>query len=379
MSKNYYEILGLTDEERKLQGEEFEKIAKNRYRVMAKQFHPDRYVNKSEEEKKNAEEKFKEIAEAYAVLSDKDKRQKYDMYGTVDGNPFEGFQGSGFADIDDILNSFMHHGSFFGGGFGGFGFGGNARRGGSQMSMPEPLQIHLRVTLSEIYNGTTKHVKYKYMGECSTCHGTGHLEGGKTETCPHCGGSGMFTTREQRGFTTYMSQTVCPYCGGTGSTVSNPCNKCNGSGLEVKFDELDIEVPAGACEGAYMQIAGKGNCAKNHPEVRGTLVVIFNVQPDSKFQIVNQFDLLTDVDVPILDCVTGCSHTIEAVDGKKYNFKLEPGTESGKIVKLRGMGLPRQNGGKGDLLIRIKQRFPKTISKDDMKVLEKLKQSKTFK
>ena len=189
----------------------------------------------------------------------------------------------------------------------------------------------------------------------------------------------MFTKREQRGYTTYMSQTVCPYCGGTGTTISNPCGKCNGSGLEVQYDEIDIEVPAGACEGAYMQIGGKGNCAKNHPEVRGILIVIFDVQPDSKFQIVNQFDLLTDVDVPILDCVTGCNHTIEAVDGKKYNFKLEPGTESGKIVKLRGMGLPKQNGTKGDLLIRVKQRFPKSISKDDMKTLEKLKQSKTMK
>ena len=368
--KDYYEILGV---DKKATEEELRAA----YRQKAKQWHPDKYVNKSEEEKKNAEEKFKEIAEAYAVLSDKDKREKYDMYGSVDGNPFEGFQGSGFSDIDDILNRFMHGGSFFGGGFGGgFGFGGNARRGGG-IQMPEPLQIHLRVTVSEIYSGAKKHVKYKYLGECSTCHGTGHLDGGKTETCPHCNGSGQYMRTQTNGFMTRSEITTCPYCGGTGKTVTNPCGKCNGSGLEVVFDEIDIEVPIGACDGAYMQIQGKGNCAKYHPEIRGTLIVIFDLQQDSKFQIVNQYDLMMQVEVPILDCITGCQQEIEAVDRKKYKFKLEAGTESGKTINLRGMGLRTPNG-RGNLIIRIKQRFPKSISKDDMKTLEKLKQTKTF-
>ena len=370
--KNYYEILGVdknvTDEE-----------LKSAYRKLAKRYHPDRYVNKPEEERKAAEEKFKEIAEAYAVLSDKDKRAKYDMYGTVDGNPFEGFQSSGFADIDEIMERFMHGGSFFGGGFGsgfsGFGFGGNTRRSASQVIMPEPLQIHLRVTVSEIYTGATKHLKYKYLGECSTCHGSGYLDGGKTETCPHCQGSGLFMKRENRGMTTYMAQTTCPYCGGTGQVVTNPCGKCNGSGLEVKFDEIDVEIPAGVCDGAYMQIHGKGNCARNHTEIRGVLVVIFDVVQDSRFQIVNQFDLQTQVEVPILDCITGCQQTIETVDGKKYTFKLEPGAETGKLIRLREMGMKRGNGTRGDMIVRIKQRFPKNLSKSETKKIEELKKS----
>ncbi len=363
--KNYYNILGV---DKNVTEEELKSV----YRKLAKQYHPDRYVNKPEEERKAAEEKFKEIAEAYAVLSDKDKRQKYDMYGTVDGNPFEGFQGSGFADIDEIMSRFMNSGGF---GFGGFGFGGGSRRSSTRSVNVEPLQIHLRVTVSEIYAGATKHIKYKYMGACSACHGSGHLEGGKMETCPHCQGTGMFTRSERRGYTTYMSQTVCPYCGGTGQSVTNPCGKCNGTGLEVQYDEIDLEIPPGVCDGAYMPIDGKGNCTKYHTNIRGQLIVVFDVVSDSKFQIVNQYDLQTQVEVPILDCITGCQQTIETVDGKKYNFKLEPGTESGKIISLRGMGMRRQDGSRGNLLIRIKQRFPKSISKLELKKIEELKKS----
>ena len=373
--KNYYEILGVSDSERKLQGEDFAKSLKKKYLQLAKQWHPDKFVNKSDEEKKNAEEKFKEIAEAYAVLSDKDKRQRYDMYGTVDGNPFEGFQGSGFADIDEIMERFMHGGSFFGGGFSGFGFGGDARRSANHVIMPDPLQIHLRVTVSEIYTGATKHVKYKYMGACSECNGTGHLEGGKMEVCPHCQGSGMITRETRKGYMTSISQTVCPYCGGTGHTVSNPCGKCHGTGLEVQYDEIDLEIPAGVCDGAYMQMSGKGNCAKYHTDVRGILVIIFDVVQDSRYQIVNQYDLQTQVEVPILDCITGCQQTVETVDGKKYTFKLEPGAETGKVVSLRGMGMKRPDGSRGNMLIRIKQRFPKSISKSEMKKIEELKKN----
>lgn len=361
--KDYYNTL-------ELDKNATEEDIRKSYKKLARQWHPDKWVNGTDEEKKNAEEKFKEIAEAYAVLSDKNKRQKYDMYGTVDGNPFEGFQASGFADIDEIMERFMHGGSFFGGGF---GFGGNTRRSANHVVMPEPLQIHLRVTVSEIYSGAIKHVKYKYMGACSECNGTGHLEGGKMETCPHCHGEGMITKEVRNGYMTSITQTACPYCGGTGHTVSNPCGKCHGTGLEVQYDEIDLTIPTGVCDGAYMQISGKGNCAKCHTDVRGLLIVIFDVQQDSKFQIINQYDLQTQVEVPILDCVTGCEQTIDTVDGKKYKFKLEPGAETGKVVSLRGMGMKRQNGTRGNLYIKIKQRFPKSISKSEMKKIEELK------
>ena len=374
--KDYYNILGITEEQRKLQGDEFTKSLKKKYLQLAKQWHPDKFVNKSEDEKKEAEEKFKEISEAYAVLSDKDKRQKYDMYGTVDGNPFEGFQGSGFADLDEIMQQFMRGSGFgFGGGFSGFGFGGNARRSANHVVMPEPLQIHLRVTVSEIYSGATKHVKYKYMGACPECNGTGHLEGGKIESCQHCYGSGMVMQRRETAFGYAAQSVTCPYCGGTGQTVSNPCGKCHGTGLEVKYDEIDIDIPAGVCDGAYMQLNGKGNCAKYHTDVRGLLIVIFDVQQDSKFQIVNQYDLQTQIEVPIMDCITGCEQTIDTVDGKKYKFKLEPGAETGKIVSLRGMGMKKEDGSRGNMMIRIKQRFPKSISKSEMKKIEELKKS----
>ena len=147
--------------------------------------------------------------------------------------------------------------------------------------------------------------------------------------------------------------------------------------MEVKYDEIDIEIPVGACNGAYMQIDGKGNCAKNHPEIRGVLVIIFDVLPDSKFEVSKQYDLVTTIEVPILDCITGAKQTVEMPDNKKYGFNLDAGTESGAIIKLKGMGL-RKSNGRGDLYVRIKQRFPKELSKQDMKDIEKLKKSKSF-
>lgn len=364
-SKDYYKELGVekgaTDDE-----------LKRAYRNLAKQYHPDRYANKSEDERKQAEDKFKDITEAYSVLSDKEKRQKYDMYGTVDGNPLEGFDFRGMEGMEDLFGAFRN---MYSGGFGGFGsFFGGGRQREPQVRQPEPLQIHLRVTISDIFNGTKKHVKYKYMGECQECHGAGHLEGGKIETCPHCHGTGMLSTQEVRGFSTIINQTVCPYCEGTGQSVSNPCKKCNGTGLDVCYEELDIEVPVGAFNGAYIQLSGKGNCAKRHPEVRGNLIVIFDVQEDSRFSIVNQFDLQTQIEVPILDCITGCKQSVEGIDGKKYCFKIEPGTETGKTILLRGIGLKAKNG-RGNLIVKVKQKFPKSISKSDAKKIEELKKN----
>ena len=372
MAKDYYSILGV-------EKNADEDAIKKAYRKSALKWHPDKWVNASESEKKEAEEKFKEVAEAYSVLSDSKKRQQYDTYGTVEGNPFEGFQSTGMGDLDDILNMFRSMHSGFGFDDGGFGFGGTAYRGNSQSYtvMPEPLQIHLRVTINELYNGATKHLKYRYLGECTSCHGTGHLEGGNIEKCPHCNGSGVFIQREQRGYATYMSQTVCPHCGGTGTIITKPCGKCNGTGLEVMYDEIDVEIPIGACNGAYMQIDGKGNCAKNHPEIRGALTIVFDVQFDGKFEVSKQYDLVTSMEVPILDCITGSKLTIEMPDNKKYSFSLNAGSESGSIVKLKEMGLRKPNG-RGDLYVKIKQRFPKELSKQDIKDIEKLKKSKTF-
>lgn len=374
MKKDYYNILGVDKNAT-------EEAIKSAYRDCAKKWHPDRFVNKSEEERKAAEEKFKEISEAYSVLSDPDKRKMFDTYGTVEGNPFEGFRSTGMGDLDDILAGFRN---MYTGGFGDFGmgfnpFGGMGRRNSTHTVIkPKVLEVHVRITVKEIYEGVTKHLSYKYYGKCTKCSGSGVTDGGKIEDCPYCGGKGQIVNTIQNGWMSRTEIGICPHCGGTGKAVSNPCPNCNGSGLEVCTDEIDVKIPTGVVSGSYVIFPDKGNCAERNPSVRGDIAIVFDVVPDEKYTINGQFDIVTSIEIPILDCITGCEPTIEAIDGKKYTTKLSPGVEHGKNIRMRGMGLLKPDGTRGDMYVKVVQKFPFSLSKTDLKTIEQLKKSKSF-
>lgn len=382
--KDYYKILGLTEEDKKLQGEELKSKIKENYRKLAKKFHPDKFANKSDAEKKEAEEKFKEITEAYDVLTDPKKRQQYEQFGTNSGFTFEGFGNTGMDDIDEMLNRFR--GAGFGNPFGGFEFdmGGMGGFGFKQQNQtgprkPQPLKLKLHVSIEDIYNGTSKKIRYKRMIPCAHCDGNGYESGGHIETCPVCGGLGQVMHTERNGNMMFQETVPCNHCGGTGSVVINPCKDCGGSGRVVTSEELDIQIPAGAIDGATFAIAGKGNYAERSKNVVGDMLIFLVVDPHERFAIANQYDLYTAIDVPILDCLTGCKAEIALFGGKKISVDIPKFTKEGKILRLNGLGMPIGNGNRGSLLIEVKQKYPKDISRSEEKLIKELKDSKNFK
>lgn len=380
--KDYYKILELTEEDKKLVGEDFIKCVKGNYRKLCKQFHPDKFANKSDAEKKEAEEKFKEITEAYDVLTDPKKKQQYEQFGTSGGFNFEGFGNTGMDDIDEMLNRFRGggFGSPFGGGFGfgmdGFGFQQQQPTGPRK---PQPLKLKLHVTIEDIYNGASKKIRYKRMVPCSHCDGNGYEAGGRVEICPVCGGVGQVVHTERNGNMMFQQTVPCSHCGGTGTVVTNPCKHCNGSGRVVTTEELDIQIPAGAIDGATFALAGKGNYAERSKTIVGDMVILLIVDPHERFVIANQYDLYTTIDVPVLDCITGCKTEVSLFGGKKVSVEIPKFTKEGKILRLNGLGMPLGNGGRGSLLIEVKQKFPKDISRSEEKLIKELKESKNFK
>lgn len=379
--KDYYSILGLSDEDRKLQGEEFLKVCKNAYRQLAKQYHPDRYANKSEEERKSAEEKFKEISEAYNVLSDATKRQRYDQYGTADDLGWDNFGHTGMSDIDEIINHFKRRGfGSFGSGFG-FGMDGFGESGGFANGSQKPpyLKINLKVTVADIYNGVTKKIRYKRMAPCTHCNGTGLGKDGKIVVCPTCGGRGMIMHTERRGYMTIQNAVVCDKCHGSGQTVINPCKECNGSGLVTTTEEIEIHILPGTCDGMSIVMREKGNYAPRQNGLVGDLVIVFSVENDSRFRIVNQYNLYTSVTVPILDCITGCKTEVGLPNGKTVSVTIPKFSKEGKIIEIRGAGMPYSETEAGSLYVEVKQKFPKDLSHSEEKMIKDLKNCKNFK
>ena len=364
--RDYYEVLGVsksaTDDE-----------IKKAYRKIAIKYHPDRNPGN-----KDAEEKFKEAAEAYDVLHDPQKRQQYDQFGfDAPGGGFGGFGGGGFS-TDDIFSMF---GDIFGGhaGFGGFGGGFGGGHHAPQYRGAD-LRINVTLSLQEIATGTTKKFKVKKDVACPDCHGSGAEAGSSAETCTKCGGSGvvMKTVRTMLGI--MQTQTECPECHGECKVIKNKCHNCGGTGVIKGEDIVEVKIPAGVAEGMVVNIPGKGN-AGPHNGVNGDIqVCIFEEANDTFVRDGNDviYNLLLDIPTAIL----GGTVEIPTIDGSKVKIKIEPGTQPGKTLRLRGKGLPAVQGygqGTGDLVVNISVFVPKTLTKEEHKAIESLRDSENFK
>ena len=368
--RDYYEVLGVsknaTDAE-----------IKAAYKKMAIKYHPDRNPGNKE-----AEEKFKEAAEAYDVLRDPEKRQRYDQFGFAGMNGQGGFGGGAGMSMDDIF-SMMNEvfGGGFGGGFGGFsgfgGFGGGGR-GGKHVEKGSDLRLKVRVNLKEIASGVTKKFKINKYVTCPHCNGSGS-EDGKKETCSKCNGSGVTYRTMNTMFGHMQTQTQCDACGGTGSVIRNKCKHCGGTGIVKDEEIVEIKIPAGVQEGMIITERGKGNAARWNG-VPGDIQVYIEEEPHPELLRDGQnlqYQLLLDVPTAIL----GGSAEVPTIDGK-VKIKIEPGTQPGKIMRLRGKGLPVVQGygyGTGDLIVQIGVYIPENLSRDEKETFEKLRTSDNMK
>ena len=366
MSKrDYYEIL---DVPRSATAEEIKKA----YRKKAIQFHPDKNPGNKE-----AEEKFKEAAEAYDVLSDTNKKARYDQYGHAGMSGASGgggFSSGGFS-MDDIFSNFGDiFGSAFGGGFG-RGFGGGGRR--QTVSRGSDIRIRVKLNLQEIAKGVEKKVKITKLVACNECHGKGAKDSRSVTNCSTCNGMGVVTRVTQTVFGAMQQSSTCPTCHGEGKVITNPCSKCRGEGTMRGEEEITFKIPAGVAEGMQLNVSGKGNAAKRNG-VNGNLLVVIEEEPHEEFQR-DENDLIYSLFISVPQAIVGGQFEVPLVEGKA-KIKIEAGTQSGRILRLRGKGLPNVNGyGSGDLLVHINVWIPKKISKEEQKVLEKLETSDSFK
>jgi molecular chaperone DnaJ len=364
--RDFYEILGV---ERGASQEELKKA----YRKMAMQYHPDRNPNNKE-----AEDKFKEAAEAYEVLSNDEKRARYDRYGH-DGLRGAANGGAGFSDINDIFSHFSD--IFSGGSIFDDIFSGGAARGRGQRRAPgtpgSDLRINLKLTLEEIAEGTTKKIKLKKKAHCPDCRGTGAANGTSTKTCPVCNGSGEIRSVSRSIFGQFVNIQACSNCGGEGKVVEKPCMSCKGDGTIVEELTEKIEVPAGVAEGNYMTLSGKGNAGKRGG-MSGDLIVIFEVQQHEYF-IREDSNIIYDLYISIPDAILGTEVEVPTLKGKS-KLIIDPGTPAGKLLKMSGKGLRHLNQyGSGDQIVRVNIDIPKKISSKEKELLKELANMPAFK
>jgi len=363
--RDYYEVLGVS------KGASAEEI-KKAYRKMALKYHPDKNPGD-----KQAEENFKEAAEAYDVLSNPDKKARYDQFGHAGMNAGGGggFSGAGFS-MEDIFSQF---GDIFGGHFGGFGgfsgFGGS--RGGRRVNKGSDIRIRVKLDLKEIAKGTEKKIKINKQVSCHECNGKGAKSEADIKTCNTCNGTGQVTRVQQSIFGAMQTASVCPTCGGEGKTIVKPCGKCGGDGLIKESEEISFKIPAGVAQGMQLNVQGKGNAARRGG-INGDLLVVIEEEEHQDFQRDGN-DLIYTLFISMTDAILGGDAEIPHFDSK-LRIKIEPGTQSGKILRLRSKGLPDVNGyGTGDLLVYIQIWTPKKVDRTERELLEKLKGSDNFK
>lgn len=369
--RDYYEVLGVSKDAS-------EDEIKKAYRKIAIKYHPDRNPGDKE-----AEEKFKEAAEAYDVLHDPQKRQQYDQFGfngPAGGGGFGGFSSAGGFSMDDIFSMF---GDVFGGrggfsGFGGSGFGGGQHRPAQQRG--SDLRLKVKLTLQEISTGVTKKFKVKRDVTCTHCHGTGAEGGSARETCPTCHGSGVVTRTTQSLFGMMQTQSVCPTCGGEGTVIKNKCHACNGTGVVKGEEVVEIKIPAGVSEGMIVNVPGKGNAGR-HNGTPGNIQVYIEEEPNDTF-IRDDNDIIYNLLLDFPTAALGGSVEIPTIDGSRVRVKIEPGTQPGKALRLRNKGLPAVQGygrGNGDMVVNISVYVPKTLTQKEKKALEEMRESDNFK
>lgn len=373
--RDYYEVLGVSKDAS-------EDDIKKAYRKIAIKYHPDRNPGNKE-----AEEKFKEAAEAYDVLHDPEKRKQYDQFGfngpTGNGaGGFGGFSSGGGFSMDDIFSMFGDvfggHGGGFSGFSSGFGGGGGQRRPAQQRG--SDLRLKVRLTLQEIATGVTKKFKVKRDVPCSHCHGTGSEDGSARDTCPTCHGSGVVTRTTQSLFGMMQTQSVCPTCGGEGTVIKNKCHECGGSGVVKGEEVVEIKIPAGVSEGMIVNVPGKGNTGR-HNGTPGNIQVYIEEEPNDTF-IRDDNDIIYNLLLDFPTAALGGSVEIPTIDGGRVRVKIEPGTQPGKALRLRGKGLPSVQGygrGMGDMVVNVSVYVPKTLSASERSALETMRTSDNFK
>ena len=367
--RDYYEVLEVT---KTATAEEIKKA----YRKKAIQFHPDKNPGDKE-----AEEKFKEAAEAYDVLSNPDKRSRYDQFGHAgvsgaagNGGPFGGF--SGGMSMDDIFSMF---GDIFGG-HGGGGFGGFGGFGGGQQTQRRfrgsDLRVKVKLNLKEISTGVEKKFKLKKYVTCNHCHGSGAEGNEGAETCPTCKGSGSVIRNQQTILGTMQTRSTCPTCGGEGKIIKNKCKECSGEGVVYGEEVVSVNIPAGVAEGMQLSMGGKGNAGK-HNGVPGDLLI--QVEEEQHPELIrDENDLIYNLLLSFPTAALGGAVEIPTIDNK-VKVKIEPGTQPGKVLRLRGKGLPSVNGyGTGDLLVNVSVYVPEALNKEEKNTLEKMEQSDNF-
>lgn len=347
--RDYYEVLGIS------KGASEAEI-KKAYRKLALKYHPDKNPGDSE-----AEEQFKEAAEAYEVLSNAEKKARYDQFGHAGMGGAGGFGGG--MNMDDIFSQF---GDIFGGAFGGGSFGGS-RGGGSRRSRGTNLRVKMKLTLQEVAEGVTKKIKVNKLV---------NAEGVTFKTCSTCGGTGRITRVAQTFLGAMQTQTTCNACHGAGKMIDKKPADADANGLKRKEEVIEIEIPAGVMEGMQLSVTGKGN-AGPFDGVPGDLIVVIEEVPHEELRRDGD-NLHFEAYVNFVDAVLGSSIEIPTVSGKA-KIKMEPGTQSGKVLRLKGKGLQSvQNYGQGDLFVHINVWTPKKISKDEKALLEKLRESDNF-
>ena len=371
MAKNdYYEVLGVG---KTATADEI----KSAYRKRAIQYHPDKNPGNKE-----AEDKFKEAAEAYDVLSNPDKRQRYDQFGHagMGGSASGGGYGGGGMSMDDIFSQF---GDLFGGHFGGFssfggfgGFGGGRSRGGGHVQRGSDLRVKVKLTLKEVANGVEKKIKVKKYVSCKKCHGSGAEDDKSIVSCQTCNGNGYVTRVSNTILGQIQTQSACPTCNGQGKTIKNKCPECNGEGVVRDDEVLDINIPAGVMEGMQLSVRGKGNAARRGGD-NGDLLVVIEEEPDKEL-IRDENDLVYNLLLSVPQAILGDTVEVPTVEGRA-KVKVDPGTQPGKVLRLRGKGLPSINGyGTGDLLVNVSVYIPEELSSDEKAKMSQLQSSPNF-
>jgi len=361
--RDYYEILGVSKS-----ADEAE--IKKAYRKMAIKYHPDKNPDDP-----TAEEKFKEAAEAYEVLSTPEKRQRYDRFGhqgvggTGGFGGGGGFSGGGMS-MDDIFSQF---GDIFGGGGGGFsgGFGGGGRR----VNKGSNLRVRIKMNLQEVANGVTKKLKVNKYVACDGCSGTGAKDG-SFRTCHTCHGSGQVTRITNTILGQMQTASTCPTCSGQGKIIEHKCTKCYGDGIIKGEEVVELNIPAGVAEGMQLSVRGKGNAAARGG-VPGDLIVVVEEEEHAELKR-DGANLHHELHVNFVDATLGTSLEVPTVDGKA-RIKLDPGTQGGKLLRLRGKGLPDlERGGRGDIIVHVNIWTPRNLSKQEKEALETLRSSENF-
>ena len=349
--RDYYESLGLQ------KGASDEEI-KKAYRKLAKQYHPDIHPGD-----KSAEEKFKEIGEAYEVLSDPQKKAKYDQFGHAAFDPNAGFGGGsgfsgGFDDLGDIL------GSIFGGGFGGFG-GTSSRRNGPMKG--ESVRAHVTITFEEAAFGCGKDIMITRIEDCDDCGGTGAALGSSTDVCPECHGSGSVQTQQRTPFGVMSSTSTCRSCGGTGKIIKNPCTRCNGKGKLRRQRTISVNIPAGIDDGQTISLRGQGHAGLNGGPA-GDVLITVSVAPHAQFEREGT-SVLYVMPISFVQAALGAEVEVPTLDGK-VKYSIPEGTQTGTTFRLRGKGIPRLNGsGRGDQFVTVNIETPRNLTKEQKEIL----------